>query len=153
MSHRVLTDDNQEKRAHFFSISIATLASVAARIRFKTQVLVYRAAEESGPVCIQDMANTPAHPLRYASANQLAAPSLRANHSTKSRLFAGWMKSKVYPNGSWVQGFRSPFSSKRLQQFGHRSREEEESYLQYHISGRESLKMAGAQKKRAMESR
>ena len=48
---------------------------VATRIRFKTLVL--------GPVYIQDMVK------RYTPAqHRLVAPSLRANHSTKSRLFA-----------------------------------------------------------------
>ena len=63
---------------------------VAARIRFKTLVLAYRAVNWSGPVYIQDMVKpyTPARSLRSASANQLVAPSLRAKHSTKSRLFA-----------------------------------------------------------------
>ena len=51
---------------------------VAARIRFKTLVLVYRAVYGSGPVYIQ------ARSLRSASANRLAAPSLRAYHLTKT---------------------------------------------------------------------
>ena len=63
---------------------------VAARIRFKTLVLAYRAANGSGPVYIQDMVKpyTQARPLRSASANRLVAPSLRAKHSTESGLFA-----------------------------------------------------------------
>ena len=63
---------------------------VAARIRFKTLVLAYHAVNGSGPVYIQDMVKlyTPARSLRSASANQLVAPSLRAKHSSKSRLFA-----------------------------------------------------------------
>ena len=63
---------------------------VAARIRFKTLVLAYRAANGSGPVSIQDMVKryTPARSLCSASANRLVAPSLGAKHSTKSRLFA-----------------------------------------------------------------
>ena len=63
---------------------------VAARIRFKTLALAYHAANGSGPVYIQDMVKryTPARSLRSASANWLVAPSLRAKHSSKSRLFA-----------------------------------------------------------------
>jgi len=63
---------------------------VAARIRFKTLVLAYRAANGSGPVYIQDMVKpyTPARSLRSATTNQLVTSSLWANHSRKSRLFA-----------------------------------------------------------------
>ena len=60
------------------------------RIRFKTLVIAYRAVNGSGPVYIQDMVKryTQARSLRSASANRLVAPSLRAKHSSKSRLFA-----------------------------------------------------------------
>ena len=66
---------------------------VAARIRFKTLELSYRAANRSDPVYIQDMVKryTPAHSLRSASANRLVAPSLRANHSTKCCCPGSWM--------------------------------------------------------------
>ena len=64
---------------------------VAARIRFKTLVLTYRATNGSAPAYIQDMVKpyTPTRPLRSASAKLLAAPPQRGrtNHSTKSRLF------------------------------------------------------------------
>lgn len=63
---------------------------IAARIRFKTLVLTYRATNGSAPAYIQDMVKpyTPTRPLRSASAKLLAAPSQRGrtNHSTKSRL-------------------------------------------------------------------
>ncbi|KAG7499322.1 hypothetical protein JOB18_034886 [Solea senegalensis] len=64
---------------------------VAARIRFKTLVLAFHATNGSGPAYIQDMIKTytPARPLRSASTNRLAAPSLRGSqrHSQNSRLF------------------------------------------------------------------
>ena len=60
------------------------------RVSAVTPVLAYRAANGSGPVYIQDTVKpyTPARPLCSASANWLAAPSLRTNHSTKSQLLA-----------------------------------------------------------------
>ncbi|XP_068424135.1 uncharacterized protein, partial [Clinocottus analis] len=63
---------------------------VAARIRFKTLVLMYHTTNRSDPTYIQDMVKpyTLARSLRLASTNQLVAPSLRTQHSTKSRLFA-----------------------------------------------------------------
>ncbi|KAK5878245.1 hypothetical protein CesoFtcFv8_023669 [Champsocephalus esox] len=53
---------------------------VTARIHFKTLVPAYHAANGSGPSYIQDTVKpcTPARALRSASANRLAAPSLRA---------------------------------------------------------------------------
>ena len=69
---------------------------VTARIRFKTLVLVYRDANGSSPVYIQDMVKpyTPARLLRFTSANGLAAPSLRAIHLKKLGGFKSWL-----PNG------------------------------------------------------
>ena len=66
---------------------------VAARIRFKTLVLAYRAANGSGPLNIQDMVKryTPARSLRSASANQLVAPSLRAKHSSNHDCLLSWL--------------------------------------------------------------
>ena len=65
---------------------------VTARIRFKTLVLAFRAANGSGSVYIQDMVKpyTHARPPCSASANRFVAPSPRgtASHSTKSGLFA-----------------------------------------------------------------
>ncbi len=66
---------------------------VAARIRMKTLVFAYCAANYFGPSYIQDMVKpyTPAHPLSSAPANRLATPSRRGGHShrsTKSWLFA-----------------------------------------------------------------
>ena len=57
---------------------------VAARNHFKT-LLAYRAVNGSGPAYIQDMVKryTTARPLRSASANRLAAPSLEGNLATK----------------------------------------------------------------------
>ncbi|XP_077937991.1 uncharacterized protein LOC144383603 [Gasterosteus aculeatus] len=63
---------------------------VAARIQFKTLVLTYHAVNGSGPAYIQDMVKPyiPTRTLRSASAKLLVPPSLRAKHSTRSRLFA-----------------------------------------------------------------
>ena len=65
---------------------------VAARIRFKTLVLAYRAVKGSAPSYLQAMVKpyTPTRPLRSATSGRLAPPSLRGpcGRSTRSRLFS-----------------------------------------------------------------
>uniref|UniRef100_G3Q213 Uncharacterized protein n=1 Tax=Gasterosteus aculeatus TaxID=69293 RepID=G3Q213_GASAC len=57
---------------------------------YLTLVLTYHAVNGSGPAYIQDMVKPyiPTRTLRSASAKLLVPPSLRAKHSTRSRLFA-----------------------------------------------------------------
>ena len=79
---------------------------VAARICFKPLVLVYRAATGSDPASIQDMVKpyTSARPLLSASANRLAAPSRRANHSSrKSTHLPPQTKDTSLPTILWIQ--------------------------------------------------
>ncbi|CAB1457131.1 unnamed protein product [Pleuronectes platessa] len=65
----------------------------------------YRAANGLGPAYIQDMVKPYTQTTHSALANRLAAPSLRARNSTKSRLFAvlshkWWNEQNVYTSSA-----------------------------------------------------
>ena len=81
---------NQPKRAHVTPLLISLhWLPVAARIKFKTLMLAYRAATKSAPVYLDSLIQvyTPLRPLRSANERRLVPPSQQSSKSL-ARLFS-----------------------------------------------------------------